>query len=513
MRVVTTQQMRKLEALADKSGVSYKKLMDNAGMCLAQKIEFCAQKTIANPDIVFLCGSGNNAGDCFTAASLLRESSYNIYVCLLCGEPKTQISLEAYKSLRNVRIIDNYEGALRIIDKAEIIVDGLFGTGFHGELSPELRTILNKNKEAIKIAVDIPSGGNGDTGAACYGCFCADYTITFGYKKFGMTQYPLKNYCGKIEVCDIGIPDFCLQMLDEDLQEIDDSIITGIIKPRNPDSHKGTYGTVLCLTGSASMPGAGVLSSRAALRCGAGLVKVCAVKEDIPSLASVMPEAVYISMKSDKDGFYTADNIKKIESHLSSAQAVLIGCGLGVTDETKKLVREIILTADCPVVLDADGINCIADCIDIISKAKSKIILTPHPKEMAGLLKCSAAQVQSDRLDKCRSFISENKNAVLVLKGAGTIIMDSKKAYINNTGNPGMSCGGSGDVLSGMIASFAALKTDPFLCAVLGVNLHGRAGDAAAQRYSMSYMQPSDIISCLPDIFLKLEKAVNVKRK
>jgi NAD(P)H-hydrate epimerase len=188
------------------------------------------------------------------------------------------------------------------------------------------------------------------------------------------------------------------------------------------------------------------------------------------------------------------------------AGALLIGCGLGVTDETRKLVRTLIQESECPVILDADGINCISNHPEITDKAQAGIILTPHPGEMGRLLSVTAADIQADRLGKCLEFTEKYKNAVLVLKGAGTLIAQNDTVYVNTTGNPGMSTGGSGDVLAGITASFAAQGIPLLESAVLGAYIHGKAGDSAAEKYSMHSMLPTDIISELPQIFRAYEK-------
>ncbi len=503
MQIVTTVQMKALERESDEKGVSYLKLMEKAGEMLAGYI----MKFNSGWDsgVLFLCGTGNNAGDCFVAAGILAQKNIKSEVALVCGKPRTLLAEQTLAGLSGiVPVIEDMAQIHEAVRKTSCIVDGVFGTGFHGELSDDISVLFGINKKALKIAVDVPSGGNAATGEASDGCFKANYTVTFGYKKFGMTQYPLKNLCGEIVVADIGIPDECV-IPGVQINELDDFSLAENLRKRVPDSHKGTYGTLMCVTGSAGMPGASLLSGEAALRCGCGLVKMCSVAENISPAASRLPEAVYVKMKADNDGFYKYENLEKILEISQNSDAVLIGCGLGVTAETKKLVKELICNINCPIILDADGINCICDCIDILREANSGIILTPHPAEMARLTGNTVRHIQSDRLSTCTEFTSQFENAVLVLKGAGTVIAGPNKICVNNTGNAGMSCGGSGDVLSGMIASFVSQGIEQFTSAVLGVNIHGKAGDIAAKKYSMHYMLPSDMICELPGIFLGTE--------
>jgi NAD(P)H-hydrate epimerase len=240
------------------------------------------------------------------------------------------------------------------------------------------------------------------------------------------------------------------------------------------------------------------------VRCGVGLLTVTSSIRTANSILTRVPEAMILSMETDENGFYLEKNFDKIIEQSNKATAVLIGCGLGVTDETKKLVREVIKNIRCPIILDADGINCMVDCIDIIKDNKSEVIITPHPAEFARLIGCRTEEVQSDRLASAAGFTRES-NATLVLKGAGTIVAVSDKAYVNINGNPGMSKGGSGDILSGMIASFVAQGIKSEQSAILSVYMHGRAGDLAATKYSQQAMLPTDMVQELPYLFNELE--------
>ena len=506
MRIVTPEQMKKLEALADKNGISYSMLMENAGKCLADEIQKISEERHNQKNILFLCGSGNNAGDCFVAGRHLLKDGWKVKFAMLCGEPSGNIAADAYVAAKGIKSVYNAEEIKKLVKNAAVIADGVFGTGFHGELSRGVAEIFDMPCSAVRIAVDVPSGGSCLTGLTSEGTFKADYTITFAYKKFGVEQYPLKSFCGKIIVCDIGIPDEYCNELECNIQAVTEEMVFGMLPKRKPDSHKGTYGRLLCVTGSIGMPGAAILSGRAALRCGVGLVGICAPKKNICAMAAAMPEAVYLPLAVDENGFYKSTNAERILKESRKANAMLIGCGLGVNENTKALVRELIKNSDCPVILDADGINCIIDCIDIIKEARSDIVLTPHPAEMARLIGKRAFEVQADRLNTALKF-TEEYNAVRVLKGAGTITVCGKsEVYVNPTGNSGMSKGGSGDVLSGMLAAFAAQGISLRHSAMLTVFIHGMAGDRAARKLSMQSMLPSDLINELPPLFSEIEK-------
>ena len=279
-----------------------------------------------------------------------------------------------------------------------------------------------------------------------------------------------------------------------------------MVKPRKPESNKGSYGRLLCVCGSVGMAGAAVLSAKAAIRCGAGLVNVALPSAIYPIVASQVVEPVYTLLNHLPNGSLSGESERNLLSFLSRSTACLIGCGLGKSAASVALVTKLLATAKCPLVIDADGINIIAEHIDILKTAKGPVIMTPHPGEMARLLKTNVADVQAHRLEYARSFAAEH-NVTMVLKGAGTIAVSPEgKAFLNITGNPGMAKAGSGDVLAGMIASFVAQGVQPLTAAAGCVYLHGMAGDRCAQRLSKCAMLPSDMIEKLPELFLEIER-------
>ncbi len=277
--------------------------------------------------------------------------------------------------------------------------------------------------------------------------------------------------------------------------------------PRRPrDAHKGSFGRLLCITGSQSMPGACMLSTKAALRSGAGLVTVATAPENPMRLAAALPEAMWLSCETDADGFLKdQENHARLLPHLTRADAVLIGCGIGQTPDTKRLVHWVLEHTACPVILDADGLNAVAGCIDIEQWTGNDWIFTPHPGEMARLIGSTVSAVQQARFEAATQFV-QRYPVTLVLKGAGTLVARGQDICRNPTGNPGMSRGGSGDVLAGMIAALAAQGLSSWHAACIGVYLHGMAGDLAAAQYAEQAMLPSDLLHCLPQAFLQLEQ-------
>lgn len=283
--------------------------------------------------------------------------------------------------------------------------------------------------------------------------------------------------------------------------------ICRMIPKRKTDAQKGDFGRLLCITGSRNMPGACLLSTQAALRGGAGLVTVATAPENPMRLAAAAPEAMWLSLETDENGFLTnsSHNRELLLVHLRRANGVLLGCGLGVTEETKRLVRWVLETAACPVVLDADGLNCAVSCIELSRRTGTDWILTPHPGEMARLTGQTIPQIQENRVETAAQFAAAYP-VTLALKGAGTLVAQGDCLAQNPTGNPGMSRGGSGDVLAGLIAAFAAQGIPSWEAACAGVYLHGLAGDHAAAALSQQAMLPRDLLAYLPQVLAKLEQ-------
>ena len=275
--------------------------------------------------------------------------------------------------------------------------------------------------------------------------------------------------------------------------------------PRRPeDANKGTMGTLLNISGSYSMAGACILSSLSALRSGVGLLKVALPQSIYPVVASAVYEAVYLPLSDSKQGTVGINSLDYLLCHAEHSTAVLIGCGLKNCDETRAFVRDFLLAYSGVVLLDADGINAISENIDVLKKTKAKVVLTPHPKEMSRLAKLDVEYINANRREVAVDFAKEY-GVVLVLKGKDTVVTDGKQVFVNKTGNCGMAKGGSGDVLSGIIASLMAQGTEPFESSICGVYIHGRAGDIAAEKLSKTAMLPSDIVSHLGFVYKEFE--------
>ncbi|MBR5682877.1 MAG: NAD(P)H-hydrate dehydratase [Ruminococcus sp.] len=564
MQIVTPKQMSRLEERSEKLGVTRRQLMENAGRKLAGLIDgYCRSEAKLTPEecsIVFLAGTGNNGGDCFAAADILVYKGYMITVIHIGGLPKSPLAQEMLSRLPRERISfiegfrsGNVEAAIEAAELdymtiqprsgdgsddshdrnplddilfaekrrmglikgaivgAQVLVDGVFGTGFHGQLDKDTMGIFGIGSGAYRVAVDVPSGGNSTTGTASAGIFKADETLTFGFIKSGMSQFPLKKFCGKVTIADIGIPRSALDILDGERKyiRIERNFLAAYPPKRERDAHKGCFGNVLIIAGSSSMRGAAAFAALGALRSGAGLVRLASVEKCIDTVSVLAPEATFIELESDDYGFMLYDSSREVLAEaMKKADAVVIGCGMGVTPDTIELTKFVAQTAECPVIIDADGINCIAKDINILMKKQTDIIITPHMGEMARLLNCSTEMIAENRLIAAEKY-AEQFGITVVLKGAGTVVADSHSTAANHTGNAGMSVGGSGDVLAGMIGAAIAQGCGIFDGTCAGVYMHGLAGDAAAQKLGMEAMLPRDIIANLPDAFGILREKKN----
>lgn len=567
MKIVTPKQMSMLEDRSEKMGVSKKQLMENAGKALAEVIDkYCRSSSDAPPEeksVVFLAGKGNNGGDCFAAANILVYRGYRITIINIGGNPSTDLAKEMFLRLPKERIefvegyrnksvdaaieaaeldymsipktkdLDSIAGKkeLNPLEKilmeekrrmslvksavlgAHVIVDGVYGTGFRDQLDKNAAGIFAIGSSAYRIAVDVPSGGNSVTGTVAFGAFEADETITFGYYKSGMTQYPLRKYCGKITVADIGIPAGAIDALDGErtYYRIDRNHLASFPPRRERDSYKGTFGTLLVIAGSSTMRGAAAFAAMGALRTGVGHVKIASVEKCIDTMSVLVPEATYVELECDDRGFMLYDSSRNaLLDAMNTSSAIVIGCGMGVTPDTMEITRLVVENAKCPVIIDADGINCIASDIDILLGKKTDVILTPHVGEMARLLNCDNAMISNNRIVVAEKY-AEKYGVTVVLKGAGTLIANSRVTAANHTGNAGMSVGGSGDILAGIIGSLVAQGGSVYDSCCAGVYIHGLAGDAAAEKLGMESMLPRDIIDCLSDSFRILKEKKSVK--
>lgn len=510
--ILDSKKTKEIEEICVSGGTEHIELMTRAGTAAAKlAIEHF---DASHKSVAVICGRGHNGGDGFAAARVLAKSGAKVRVLLTHGYPTAPDAIDLFGRAERAgmkcllfNVDEDREEFLKTIMIADIIIDAVCGTGFSGELDDKLEMIfkyVNSSKAKV-IAVDLPSGICADTGEAAKGAVKADATITFTTKKPCHVIYPALEYCGKVFVADIGIDTSGIAVSDSVLDIPDFQSTRLCFLPRKNNTHKGDYGSLLAICGSETMPGAAVMAVKAACRSGAGLVK-CALPEScVGIIASHVAEAIYLPFTSTKSELNSVDS-SEILSELKKSSACIIGCGMGQSERTKQIVELVIRNSEVPLVIDADALNCISDKPEILKESKCEIIITPHPGEMSRLTGKSKEEVQNSRLETALSFAAEY-GVTVVLKGANTIIaLPDGKAAVNTTGNPGMACGGSGDVLTGIIGALLAQKMSVSDAALCGVYIHGECGDRAAAKNSVTALIPSDIIDMLPNLFIELER-------
>jgi NAD(P)H-hydrate epimerase len=404
-----------------------------------------------------------------------------------------------------------------------LIVDALFGTGINKPVASPVSDVLTfLNRSDVKVlSIDLPSGISSDNGQVMGEAVRADYTVTFGLPKIGHLLHPGAEYTGELFVEDIGFPEALLnaEELKKETIELNDAAM--LLPERTADSHKGDYGHVLIIAGSRGKTGAAMMTAKACLRAGAGMVTIGVPETLADIFQGRVTEEMVLPLPDTGKGMLSTNSLDTILGFvMEKIDAIGVGPGIGVSDDTERLLSELVLRSPVPMVIDADGINSLSaargrgkGAKDILGSARSPVILTPHPGEMARLLSAGKDFLQQDRMNIATSF-SKETGACLVLKGAPTVIAEPEgRVFINTTGNPGMATAGSGDVLTGIIASMLGQGLTSLNSSVLGVFLHGLAGDIAAEKKGMHSLIASDIIKMMQDAFFRLQHAAQLKRK
>ena len=499
MLVIESREIKNIENLAAGQGIPVSSLMEKAGKNVADfAAKFIKDKS---SKVCIVCGTGNNGGDGFVAAGILADQCKTA-VILADGFPHSLLASNYFNILPHSVIMhdftDNNAKASEIIRTADIIIDCIYGIGFKGALKTNVAEVIaycNQNKNAVKIAVDVPSGILCDSGAVVSECFRPDYTLSFTSLKPYHVLYPSLDYCGEVVVSDVGIPQNILDTCAYMMKTTDEFIAKNPLRQRKKSAHKGNNGTLLAVCGSYGMAGAAMLAGEAALRSGLGLLKIALPRSIYNIAAQKLTESVFLPLEQTPDGKISAREFQQIFFELSNdADAMLLGCGMGVNNDTRQLTAMLIQNSPKPMVIDADGLNCINGNIEVLRMAVSPVIITPHPKEMARLINSDVNTIQAYRYDVAKDFAMEYRVTV-VLKGADTIIATPDgSVYVNLTGNNGMAKGGSGDVLAGMMSSLLAQGLTTEQAAVYAVYYHGLAGDKCREKMSARTMLPSDII-------------------
>ena len=501
MKILTAKEINKAEKISFEKYFSEAELMKRAGEECAKKIVKHYGDIIKGEKVLVLCGNGKNAGDGFVIARLLLAYGADAQIVLCDKEPTIPEPLEYYnEAIQSGVKVGKF--ADTTLDCA-LIVDCIFGTGFHGESRAPFDEIINSvnSSGAIVVSVDVPSGANATDGSSKI-CVKADLTIAISTLKYCHVLPPANEFCGKTITVNIGIPEDCYT--GKYPQTITKAYVKSKFSKRAVNSNKGSFGKQLNICGSYSMPGASVICAKAALKTGVGLLKCAFPKSIYGVMTSHLIQPLFAPMSENEDKTFSMGGLTRMLEELKWANSVALGCGLGNNDDTQVICNQIIRESEAPVVLDADGINSILLNIDVLREANAPLVLTPHPGEMARLINEDVAYVQSNRIDVARAFANEY-GCVLVLKGANTVVTDGQSVFVNTTGNAGMAMGGTGDMLTGMIASFIAQGIDPLDAAVCAVYIHGLCGDITAKEISQRGMTIEDMIELLGSLMIEFE--------
>ena len=436
--------------------------------------------------IQVLCGTGNNGGDGFLIADLAHKRGIPVAVLQVgdSGKISGDALLARNQALANGVDIQSFEEG--VVMSLGVVVDAMLGTGLGGDVRGEyLEAIEEINAAGAPVlAVDIPSGLCADTGRVLGASVRADMTITFIGLKRGLFTLDAMDYTGELQFADLNVPTQIYQQVPADAYRLELEPLLEELPPRPATAHKGLYGTVLVVGGDYGMAGAAAMAAEAALRCGAGLVRVATRPEHVAALVARTPEVMPMGVESGDD----------LQPLLDAADVLVVGPGLGQSPWSEYLLQAAIASGK-PMVLDADGLNMLA-----AGKVAPRpgLVITPHPGEAGRLLSCSSAEIQADRFAAVRQLQSQT-GAVSVLKGNGTLIAGADQVLLSDYGNPGMASGGMGDVLSGVIGSLLAQGMDPTEAAALGVCLHGAAADIAAEE-GMRGLAATDLIPWLREL-------------
>ncbi len=504
--VLTSDQMKKAEQQAVDLGMSWLRLMENAGSAAAKEIR--NSFSLENRKVVIVCGKGNNGGDGYVIARKLLEDNAQIKIISI-GAPSTQSAKEMASKAESLGIkainFQKYETlCCQYIFDADIVIDAIFGTGFKGTPDTIYCSAINaiNSSNAVKISIDIPSGMECDTGVLNEIFVKPDMTVTFAAYKLCHLLYPSNEFCGNVVISSIGMPNEAFNGIKPALSVIDKKYIASLLPTRSINAHKGTCGTAGLYVGSKGFAGAAAFSSKAAVKSGVGIVNAIVPDNIYSIIATLVPEAIFTVLDDTENVSHT--NSQTICRAINNSTSALIGCGLGQSESAKYNCIEVIKNCNVPLVIDADGINVLRDSIDLIKQYKSEVIITPHPKEAARLLKCTVDEVQSNRLESAKR-LSDITGATIVLKGAHTIIYTpDNEGFVVCDGNPGMATAGTGDVLSGMAVAFLAQGMSAKNAAIIAVKLHAMAGDIAVKSTSLLSLTPTDMIDTLPDLYCRM---------
>ncbi len=533
MKVVTATEMRQIDQdTIEGIGIPGIVLMETAGSAIVRAIE---RHYPTCQRIGIFAGKGNNGGDGIVIARQLAHIGRDVHLFLVSpqesftGEAQTNLQIAkrltasfglqaAPKSGLQIEEIltgTGFYGTGTVpttLASCELLIDAILGTGLRGAVRDPIATIINaiNRLPTPVLSVDLPSGLDADTGHPLGTCIQADRTVTIGLPKRGLLMHPGAELTGKLEIADIGFPAQVVDAQDIKVNWTSATQAAQWMPPRPLSSHKGSYGRVLVVAGSTGMTGAAALASEAALRAGAGLVTLATPKHLNPILEGLLPEVMTLPLPETDAGSLAVSATSTLLEFAEKTKSILaIGPGLSQHPETVSFVHHLIREnrehgLDLRMVIDADGLNALAQDRETLSLLKSETVLTPHPGEMARLTNTAVPTLEKDRIRTVQQFASEH-GVTLVFKGAPTVTgTPNGNLWVNSTGNPGMATGGMGDVLTGIIAGLMAQGISSESAAALGVYLHGLAGDIATETSGMHGLIASDVLKTVPQAISSL---------
>jgi hydroxyethylthiazole kinase-like uncharacterized protein yjeF len=509
MKVVTVEEMRQLEERSVGAGVSLDSLMEAAGLGVARRIG----QLLNGPRgkrVLVLVGPGNNGGDGLVAARYL--SDWGALVTLYMTSPKRGCD-DKYEECRSrrIRILEADDGGDHFslesyLSLTDVVLDAMFGIGQRFPLEGSFADVCHTLKKARRqqpspmlIALDVPTGVDAETGAVDDACQSVDITLTLGVPKAGLFKFPAAAHTGLLETIDIGIP----VGLDSDisLALADDAMINGMLPPRSAGGHKGSFGHVVVVGGSRSYVGAPVLAATGAYRSGAGLVTLATPASVYRMAALHIAEAVQLPLDEATNGQVALAAASSVRLAIAAAKTVVIGPGLGQSDEVQEFVKQVLLVEPalgCPAVIDADALNALAKTHTWWERLQTSAVLTPHPGEMSRLLHRGVDGIEEDRVAAAREAAAQT-GQVVVLKGAYTVIAaPDGRICLSPFANPALASGGTGDVLAGVIGGLLAQGCERYEAAVTGVYIHGMAGEGVVDDLGSAGLLASDLLLEIP---------------
>jgi NAD(P)H-hydrate epimerase len=497
-------------------GVPGEKLMERAGEGVFRAV----MRTLAGRErgVLLFAGKGNNGGDAFVVGRRLQQAAIpNLTVLLgqeseLRGDAATNFA-RLKETEAEIVVAHEAKDLSRVSSEGfSVVVDGIFGTGMKGAAQGLYAVAIELINQAFGrakkvVAIDIPSGINGDTGLHEGPCVSADVTVTMGLPKVGLLRADALNFIGKLEIVDIGIPLQVIQEAPSPADLLTETEMSALIPRRKRITHKGDYGRVFVLAGSRGFTGAAAMVCSSAMRGGSGLVFLGIPASLNPILEVKLTEPMTVPLDETSEGTVAFSAVPKILEQLSRCTNAIIGPGLSTHPETARLVEEILRQAKVPLLIDADGLNCLQGKTELLRRYPAPLIVTPHPGEMSRLAGFEARHITENSWEVAADFAKQN-GVIVILKSAETVVADTDGSlYINIAGDAGMATGGMGDVLSGVVGSLVGQGLKPIDAAKLGTFVHGLAGEMGVEEKGQLSLIASDVTDLLPGAFERIRCA------